>query len=112
MNVIATLNRNVSVDDMVLCYFNIRPKLKYKHICNLINERHGVSLTMRRLLQICKKLGLSRQRNIDDGTLYSILCNELGKYQCMYTLIHVSTYCRPLLLVAKRRNIKSLYNFI
>ena len=112
MNVIATLNRNVSVDDMVLCYFNIRPKLKYKHICNLINERHGVPLTMRRLLQICKKLGLSRQRNIDDGTLYSILCNELGKCQCMYTLIHVSTYCRPLPLVAKRRNIKSLYNFV
>ena len=51
MNVLATLNRNVSLDDMVLCYFNIRPKLKYKHIWNLINERHGVPLTMRRLLR-------------------------------------------------------------
>ena len=75
MDVLATFNRNVSVDDMVLCYFNIRPKLKYKHIWNRINERHGVPLTMRRLLQICKKLGLSRQINIDDGTLYSmVLC--------------------------------------
>ena len=110
MDVLATLNRNVSVDDMVLCYFNIRPKLKYKHICNLINERHGVPLTMRRLLQICKKLGLSRQRNIDDGTLYSILSNELGKYQFMYALIYVSTYCRALRLVAKRRDMKSFYN--
>ena len=110
MDVIATLNRNVSLDDMVLCYFNIRPKLKYKHICNLINERHGVPLTMRRLLQRCKKLGLSRQRNIDDGTLYSILSNELGKYQFMYALIYVSTYCRALRLVAKRRDIKSFYN--
>ena len=106
MNVLATLNRNVSLDDMVLCYFNIRPKLKYKHICNLINERHGVPLTMRRLLQICKKLGLSRQINIDDGTLYSVLSNELGKYQFMYALIYVSTYCRALRLVAKRRDIK------
>ena len=41
MNVIATLNRNISLDDMVLCYFNVRPKLKYKHICNLINELQG-----------------------------------------------------------------------
>ena len=73
MDVLATFNRNVSVDDMVLCYFNIRPKLKYKHIWNRINERHGVPLTMRRLLQICKKLGLSRQINIDDGTLYSMV---------------------------------------
>ena len=107
MNVLATLNRNVSLDDMVLCYFNIRPKLKYKHICNLINERHGVPLTMRRLLQICKKLGLSRQINIDDGTLYSVLSNELGKYQFMYTLIYVSTYCRALRLVAKRQDMKT-----
>ena len=110
MNVIATLNRNVSLDDMVLCYFNIRPKLKYKHICNLINERHGVPLTMRRLLRTCKKIGLSRQRNIYDGTLYSILSNKLGKDQFMYPLIYVSTYCHALYLVAKRRAIKSFYN--
>ena len=110
MNVIATLNRNISLDDMVLCYFNIRPKMKYKHICNLINERHGVPLTMRRLLQICKKIGLSRQRNIDNGTLYSILSNELGKYQFMYALIYVSTYCHALRLVAKRQDMKSFYN--
>ena len=98
MNVLATLNRNVSLDDMVLCYFNIRPKLKYKHICNLINERHGVPLTMRRLLQICKKLGLNRQRTIDNGTLYSIISNELGKYQFIQAFIYVSTYCCALRL--------------
>ena len=46
-------------------------------MCILINHRHGAPLNMRRLLQICKKLGLSRQRNIDNGTLYSILSNEL-----------------------------------
>ena len=110
MNVIATLNRNVSLDDMVLCYFNIRPNLKYKHICHLINEGHGVPLTMRRLWQICKKVGLSRQRNIDDGTFYSVLSSELGKYQFMYALIYVSTHSRALRLVAKRRDIKSFYN--
>ena len=65
---------------------------------------------MRRLLQICKKLDLSRQRNIDDGTLYSILFNELVKYQFMYALIYVSTNCRVLRLVAKRRGMKSFYN--
>ena len=107
MNVIAKLNRNVSLGDMALCYFNIRPKLKYKHIQNLINERHRVPLTMRRFLQTCKKLGLSRQINIDDGTLYSVLSNELGKYQFMYALIYVSTYCRALRLVAKRQDMKT-----
>ena len=110
MDVLATLNRYVSVDDMVLCYFNIRPKLKYKHIRNLINECHGVPLTMRHWLQICKKLGLSRQINTDDGTLHSILSNEIGKYQFMYALIHVFTYCRALRLVAKRQNMKSFCN--
>ena len=107
MDMLATLSRNVSVDDMVLCYFNMRPILKYKNIWNLINERHGVPLTMRRLLQICKKLGLSRQINIDDGSLYSILSNELGKYQFVYALIDVSTYCRALRLVAKRQDMKT-----
>ena len=87
---------------MVLCYFNIRPKLKYKHIWNLINERHGVPQTMRRLLQTCKKLGLSWQRNIVDGTLYSMLSNELGKDQFMYALIYVSTYSRGLRLSSLR----------
>ena len=84
--------------------------MKYKHVYHLINERHGFPLTMRRLLQIYQKLGLSRQRNINDGTLYSLLSNELGKYQFMYALIYVSTYCRALRLVAKRRDIKSFYN--
>ena len=65
---------------------------------------------MRRLLQICKKVGLSRQRNIDDGTFYSVLSSELGKYQFMYALIYVSTHSRALRLVAKRRDIKSFYN--
>ena len=110
MNVIATLNRDISLDDMVLCYFNIRPKLRYKHICNLIDECHGVPLTMRRFLQICKKLGLSRQRNIDDGTLHTTLSSELGKYHFIYAVIYVSTYCRALRLIARRRDIKSFYN--
>ena len=103
MDVLATLNRNVSVDDMVLCYFNIR-------LWDLINGRHGVLLPMRRLLQICKKLSLNRQINIDDGTLYSILSNEPGKYQFMYAFIYVSTYCCALRLVAKRQDMKSFYN--
>ena len=40
VNVLPTQNKNV-YDGMVLCYFNVRPKLKYKHICNLINELQG-----------------------------------------------------------------------
>ena len=93
MIVLATLNRNVSLDVMVLCDFNIRPKLKYKLICNLINERHGVPLTMRCLSQLWKKLGLSRQRNTDDSTLCSLYFNELGKYHFMNAFIYVSIYC-------------------
>ena len=51
MNVLATLNRNINVDDMILCFFNIRPKLKCKHKYNLKNERHGVPPTTRPLLR-------------------------------------------------------------
>ena len=80
------------------------------HKWNLINGRHRVLLPMRRLLQICKKLSLRRQLNIDDGTLYSILSNELGKYQFMCAFIYVSTYCCALHLVAKRQDMKSFYN--
>ena len=57
---------------------------------------------MRRLLQTCKKLGLSWQRNIVDGILYSMLSNELGKDQFMYALIYVSTYSRGLRLSSLR----------
>ena len=89
LNVLRTVNKNVIVDDMVLYYFNIRPKLKYKRIFNLINKRHGVPLTMRRLLEICKKLGLSQQINFDDGTLYSISSSEVCKYRFMYALIYL-----------------------
>ena len=65
---------------------------------------------MRRLLQICTELCLSRQSNIDDGTLYSVLSNEPGKYQFIYAFIYVSSYCRASRLVAKRRDLKSFYN--
>ena len=78
MNALATLNRNVSLDDMVLCDFNIGPKLKYKHIYNLINEGH--SSDYETVVTDMQELGLSRQRNFDNGTLHSILSNELGKY--------------------------------
>ena len=104
MNVLATLNRNVSVDDMVLCYFNIR-------LWDLINGRHGVLLPMRRLLQICKKLSLNRQINIHDGTLYSILSNELGKYQLQ---VFFTKNSNSFLYAASTRNqqIEALKNLI
>ena len=94
---------------MVLCYFNIRPKLKYKHIRNLLNEHYGVALTMRQLLQICKKLVLSRQISIDDGTLNFLLSNELVKisiYVCIN--LFVSVHCSALRLVAKTLHKKFL----
>ena len=87
MNVIATLNKNVSLDNMVLCYFNIRPKLKCKHICNLINERHGVPLTMRRLLQICKKLGLKSDchlpKNFCQIKISLVFFKEIPLFVCL-----------------------------
>ena len=43
---------------------------------------------MRRLLQLCKKLGLRRQRNIDDGTSYY-------KYKFMNAFIYISLTVVP-----------------
>ena len=79
MDVLLPANANSNSEDLVKYYFGIRPKLKYNHICTLINEHHGVPLTMRQLLQICKKSGFSRKRNVDDDVLYSMIQNELGK---------------------------------
>ena len=52
--------------------------MKYKTICTVLNEHHGVGISKRRLKYICNKQVLSRKRNKNSGTLKDMVINELG----------------------------------
>ena len=74
------LPHNISLCDVDLVkhYFHIKPKLKHKEICTILNKHHQIPITPRQLKEMCRKNNLSRKRNVDDGTLNDIILNELG----------------------------------
>ena len=53
-------------------------KMKYRSICTVLNQHHGVSILDRRRKYICKKQGRSRKRNVNNETLKDMVINELG----------------------------------
>ena len=63
---------------LVEYYHRKKPKMKYRRICTVLNQYHGVSISERRLKYIFTKKGLSRKRNVNNQTLKDMLINELG----------------------------------
>ena len=66
-----------NVRDLVLYYFSVRPKLKYKDICSIISVHHSKRITMYRIKSILKLEGLNKKRNVSDVVLKSIIENEM-----------------------------------
>ena len=87
MDIVLPRNVSLNVFQLVEYYFQIKPKLKYKNICTIINEFHGLPLTMRQLKEIYRRKGYSRRRNVDDVTLHGILSNELGRVFYVFNYI-------------------------
>ena len=52
--------------------------MKYRGICTVSNQHHGVSISERRLKYLCKKQGISRKRNLNNETSKDSVINELG----------------------------------
>ena len=70
--------KNLSLVELVHYYHGVKPKLKYKDICRIINNHHGVALSGRKLKYICALENLNRKRNVTPSILKGIIANELG----------------------------------
>ena len=78
MEVILPRSTTLDTFGLIKYYFEVKPNLKYKDICTIINDHHGMSVTLRKLKEIFKKNGFNRKRNVDNATLEAIITNELG----------------------------------
>ena len=52
--------------------------MKYRSICTVLNQHHGVNISERSLKYICKKQRLSLKRNVNNETLKDMVINKLG----------------------------------
>ena len=68
---------NATVRDLILPYFSVKPKLKYKDITTIIESYHGKTVSLSTLKKILKEKGLNRKRNISDVDLKEVLRNEV-----------------------------------
>ena len=78
MDVFLPVSTELNIDELIKYYFKLRPKFKYIDICNIINEHHYITLTLRQLKAKLKKLNLTRKRNVSEKDLMAIISNELG----------------------------------
>ena len=78
MDVFLPVSTELNIDELIKYYFQVRPKFKYINICNIINEHHCTTLTLRQLKTKLKKLNLTRKRNPSEEDLMAIIFNELG----------------------------------
>ena len=71
-------NIHLNLEELISYYHQVKPKLEYKDICRIINQQHGIPLSLRRLKEMCRKKKIDRKRNISDNELREILSNELS----------------------------------
>ena len=77
-------NIHLYLDELVSHYHQPKPKLKYKYLCRIISQQHGIPLSLRWLTpmcrkkihlslrwlkQMCRKKNIDRKRNVSDNEL-------------------------------------------
>lgn len=75
---------NLTLEELIRYYHGVKPKLKYKDICTIINEHHEIDLTMRTLKEKLRKYCLTRVRNVSDNELRNMVSTELETSACSY----------------------------
>ena len=45
-------NIHLNLEELVSYYLQVKPMLKYKDICRIISQQHGIPLSLRRLKEI------------------------------------------------------------
>ena len=76
------MGSTLTLIELVRYYHNVRRKLKYKEICQLINEHHGLDMSLRKLRYILSKENLNRKRNVLEVNIKSMISNELCNSLC------------------------------
>ena len=77
MDTILSRKVHLSTEELVRYYHAIKPKLRYNQICCIISKHHGQSLTIRRMKEICRNLGLNRVMNVTNDELKAIIEIEM-----------------------------------
>ena len=62
-------NIHLNLEELVSNYHQVKPKLKYKDVCRVINQQHGIPLSLRELKEMCRKKKINRERNVSDNEL-------------------------------------------
>ena len=68
----------LTLDELVCYYHQVRPKFKYKQILSITTSHHRVPITYSTFKSICKREGLNRKKNVTDRELRNIIRNELN----------------------------------
>jgi len=68
----------LSKSELLRYYHNVRPKLKYKDICVIMNEHHGIHTTDRQMKEFFRKNDLSRNMNVTKDVASNLIILELG----------------------------------
>ena len=86
----STTSHSMNLLRLLEHYHRKKPKMKYGSICTVRNQHHGARISERRLKHICKKLGLSRKRNVNNETLKDMVINELGTSSSLLVYIQMT----------------------
>lgn len=62
MEVVLMPRTSLKASELVSCYLQVNPKLKYKDICTLIYVHHGVPIPRRQIKEIRKKKKLLEEK--------------------------------------------------
>lgn len=75
---ILDVNIHLNLEELVSYYHQVKPKLKYKNICRIINQQHGSPLSLRKLKEMCREKKINQIRNVSGDELTEIVSNELS----------------------------------
>ena len=71
-------NSNLNRTQLLKYYHGLRPRLKYKDICMVLNEHHNISITERQVKEFFKQNNLTRKRNVSNDVAGEMIRLELS----------------------------------
>ena len=78
---------DICLAELVAFYHNIRPRLKYNKICNIICKIHGRTLNTKNLQEIYRIQELTRKCQVYEDILRELIVNELSLMVKLVNLI-------------------------
>ena len=61
---ILDVNIHLNLDELISFYHQVKPKLNYKDICRIMNQQHGIPLSLRTLKEMCRKRSSEKETSV------------------------------------------------